>query len=248
MAKRTPRQELRANTTRAPYRREKASAVPVSAADGAAVAASAADAKASKSNDVGPPKETSKAEPGDAKGAATPATPAADSQDPKAKADVGPVASDKKTSNSESIESKSESHKAPAPAPVEPPAPPAPATPVAAPAGPTAAELAAVAAAALANTAAVVEPLPTPDALDKRDPDSAAEPPGRAPPGDARSMRDHEGFVLVYRSGAAVVSRRGRLGTYGTWRVVDYPGPAQAAHAYALECSRLTAQGFHDVG
>jgi hypothetical protein len=43
------------------------------------------------------------------------------------------------------------------------------------------------------------------------------------------------------------VSRRGKLGEHGVWRTVAYPGAAQAAHAFALECSRLIEQGFRDV-
>ncbi len=89
--------------------------------------------------------------------------------------------------------------------------------------------------------------LPHPAALVVGDPAEPLPPPGRAPAGDARSLRSVDQFALVYRHGATVVSRRGALGQRGTWRAVDYPSPALAAHAYALECSRLVGQGFRDV-
>lgn len=106
--------------------------------------------------------------------------------------------------------------------------------------------LAAVQSALHFAAAALVE-LTAPAALVHREPTSPEPPPGRAPRGDARSLRSESQFALIYRHGAAVVSRRGKLGEHGVWRVIDYPNPAAAAHAYALECSRLAEQGFHDV-
>lgn len=79
------------------------------------------------------------------------------------------------------------------------------------------------------------------------DPTAPAPPPGKVPPGDSRSMRTDSQFALVYRHGASVISRRGMLGQRGVWRVVDYPGPTQAAAAYAAECSKLRGQGFVDL-
>ena len=38
----------------------------------------------------------------------------------------------------------------------------------------------------------------------------------------------------------------GFLGTRGQWRVVEYPTPASASHAYARECSRFVSDGFSD--
>ena len=64
---------------------------------------------------------------------------------------------------------------------------------------------------------------------------------------DARSFRCGDQLAVVHRRGAAIISRRGTLGQRGAWRIVDYPSPTLAAHAYALECSRLVAEGFHDV-
>lgn len=95
-------------------------------------------------------------------------------------------------------------------------------------------------------TAALVA-LPHPADLVAGDPSAPEPPPGAAPAGDARSLRAGDQFALIYRHGAAVVSQRGKLGERGTWRVVDYPSPTLAAHAYALECSRLAGQGFRDV-
>jgi hypothetical protein len=109
-------------------------------------------------------------------------------------------------------------------------------------------ELLAVATSALGFAVDALASLPPPDQLVHREPTATEPPPGRAPRGDARSLRSDTQFALIYRSGAAVVSRRGKLGEHGVWRVVEYPGAAQAAHAYALECSRLIEQGFRDVG
>lgn len=99
----------------------------------------------------------------------------------------------------------------------------------------------------LAFADAALAALPHPAEIVDGDPAAPEPPPGPAPAGDARSLRTPAAFALVYRHGAAVISRRGALGQRGTWRVVDYPSAALAAHAYALECSRLVAQGFRDV-
>jgi hypothetical protein len=133
----------------------------------------------------------------------------------------------------------------PAPPPVAAtPMPPPPAAPLAAVALP---DLLAITQSALGFAAAALAVLPEPDALVHRDPAAAEPPPGKAPRADARSLRSDSQFALIYRAGATVVSRRGKLGEHGVWRTVGYPGAAQAAHAYALECSRLIEQGFRDV-
>jgi hypothetical protein len=94
---------------------------------------------------------------------------------------------------------------------------------------------------------AALTSLPAPEDLVAGDPTSPSPPPGRVPPGDSRSLRLDGQFALIYRHGASLVSRRGMIGQRGVHRVVDYPGPIQAAAAYAAECSRLRAQGFVDV-
>jgi hypothetical protein len=149
---------------------------------------------------------------------------------------------------------------------VDPPSPPVPVpVPVPAPAPvplPTAApllehptgpilptfDLRALARTALGFAEAALATLPAPsEILLGADPTVPSPPPGPVPAGDSRSMRQGEHFALVYRHGASVVSRRGLIGQRGTWRVVDYPGPAQASHAYATECSKLRDQGFVDL-
>lgn len=90
-----------------------------------------------------------------------------------------------------------------------------------------------------------------PTALPVGDPNSPAPPPGKAPPGDSRSFRRfHEGveeFVLLYRYDSLLITRSGRVGTLGTYKVVEYPHIGAAAHAYAHQCSNLTASGFRDL-
>lgn len=194
MAKRPPRQELRATPARAPYRRTKAATAP----------------------------------PATSLDLPVPAPPAAPT--PAAPTRLDP----------------------PMPAPMAPPPTsldlPMPAPhPVAALTMAELPDLMAVVQRALGFADAALTYLPPPSELVHRDPASPEPPPGRAPRGDARSMRSDSQFALIYRSGAAVVSRRGKLGEHGVWRVVEYPGAAQAAHAYAVECSRLVEQGFHDV-
>src|SRR5258706_418385 len=76
-----------------------------------------------------------------------------------------------------------------------------------------------------------------------------ARPPGAVPSGDSRSMRrrtDHYEFALVYRIQTFVISRTGEVGKRGQWRVVEYPTPSSASHAYAKECSRFVSEGFSD--
>lgn len=97
------------------------------------------------------------------------------------------------------------------------------------------------------------EHLVAPDRISPGDPRFPAAPPRRAPPGDCRSLRRaREGaaalFALVYRHGASLVMRTGTVGTYGVWRVVDYPTPAAAARAYAREVGVFVDDGYTDVG
>ncbi len=94
---------------------------------------------------------------------------------------------------------------------------------------------------------ATLTALPHPAELIATDPSSPEPPPGRPPAGDARSLRADDQFALIYRHGASIVSRRGKLGERGAWRVVDYPSAALAARAYAVECSRLLSLGFRDL-
>lgn len=105
----------------------------------------------------------------------------------------------------------------------------------------------AVAQSALGFAAAALAYLPGPREIVQGEPTATEPPPGRAPAGDARSLRSPDQFALIYRHGASVISRRGKVGERGAWRVIDYPAPTAAAHAYALECSRLIEQGFRDV-
>lgn len=210
MAKRTPRQELRAPARTAPYRREKAAAAPPPPMPA----------------DLPPP--SVRLDP--AAVDAPVATPVAAAAAPVVAAPIAaPVA------------------EAPSPTPVflDLPMPVAPLPPTTA--MPSLPDLIAVARGALGFAAAALAPLPAPTEIVHGDPTAAEPPPGRAPAGDARSFRSDDQFALVYRHGASVISRRGKLGERGAWRVVDYPGPGPAAHAYALECSRLVEQGFRDV-
>jgi hypothetical protein len=91
--------------------------------------------------------------------------------------------------------------------------------------------------------------MPGPREIPTGHPDDAASPPGRVPAGDSRSMRrrtDRYEFALVYRIQTYVISRVGVVGTRGQWRVVEYPTPTMASHAYAKECSRFVSEGFSD--
>lgn len=132
---------------------------------------------------------------------------------------------------------------APSTRPLDLPMPPAPAPA----AMPDLGALMATLQTSLGYASAALAALPHPDDVVGGDPAAPEAPPGPAPAGDARSLRTADEFALVYRHGAAVVARRGKLGERGTWRVVDYPSAALAAHAYALECSRLVGQGFRDL-
>jgi hypothetical protein len=91
--------------------------------------------------------------------------------------------------------------------------------------------------------------MPGPREVPAGHPDDAASPPGRVPAGDSRSMRrrtERYEFALVYRIQTYVISRVGVVGTRGQWRVVEYPTPTMASHAYAKECSRFVSEGFSD--
>lgn len=88
--------------------------------------------------------------------------------------------------------------------------------------------------------------MPMPREIPGGNPDDAAPAPGHVPPGDSRSLRRANEFALVYRIGTSVISRFGRVGTRGQWRVVEYPTSASASNAYAKECSRFVSEGFSD--
>ena len=91
--------------------------------------------------------------------------------------------------------------------------------------------------------------MPGPREIPAGHPDDTASPPGRVPAGDSRSMRrrtERYEFALVYRIQTYVISRVGVVGTRGQWRVVEYPTPTMASHAYAKECSRFVSEGFSD--
>ena len=101
------------------------------------------------------------------------------------------------------------------------------------------------------RSGAVEDPthMPGPREIPAGHPDDLAAPPGRVPAGDSRSMRrrtDRYEFALVYRIQTYVISRVGVVGTRGQWRVVEYPTPTMASHAYAKECSRFVSDGFSD--
>ena len=88
--------------------------------------------------------------------------------------------------------------------------------------------------------------MPGPRDVPSGDPDDAAPPPGRVPPGDSRSFRRGNEFALIYRVGTSIIIRTGRVGTRGQWRVVEYPTSATASSSYAKECSRFVSDGFSD--
>lgn len=88
--------------------------------------------------------------------------------------------------------------------------------------------------------------MPGPREIPSGSPDDPAAPPGHVPPGDSRSLRREDEFVLVYRVGTCVITRTGRVGTRGQWRVVEYPTSAGASNYYAKECSRFVSEGFSD--
>jgi hypothetical protein len=88
--------------------------------------------------------------------------------------------------------------------------------------------------------------MPGPREVPSGNPDDPASPPGLVPPGDSRSLRRGDEFALVYRISTCVVSRTGRVGTRGQWRVVEYPTSSAASSSYAKECSRFVSEGFSD--
>ncbi|MEO8842016.1 MAG: hypothetical protein ABI591_08280 [Kofleriaceae bacterium] len=88
--------------------------------------------------------------------------------------------------------------------------------------------------------------MPGPRDIPGGEPDDRAPAPGRVPPGDSRSLRRPSDFALIYRVGTYVISRFGRVGTRGQWRVVEYPTSSSASHSYAKECSRFVSEGFSD--
>jgi hypothetical protein len=88
--------------------------------------------------------------------------------------------------------------------------------------------------------------MPGPKQIPAGNPDDPAPAPGTVPPGDSRSLRRGDEFALIYRVGTCVISRSGRMGTRGQWRVVEYPTYAFASSAYAKECSRFVSEGFSD--
>jgi hypothetical protein len=88
--------------------------------------------------------------------------------------------------------------------------------------------------------------MPAPREVPSGNPDDPAPPPGHVPPGDSRSLRRDLDFALIYRVGTCVISRTGRVGTRGQWRVVEYPTSAAASNSYAKECSRFVSEGFSD--
>lgn len=88
--------------------------------------------------------------------------------------------------------------------------------------------------------------MPAPREVPSGNPEDPAPPPGSVPPGDSRSLRLENEFALIYRVGTCVISRTGRIGTRGQWRVVEYPTSAAASNAYAKECSRFVSEGFSD--
>jgi predicted DNA-binding WGR domain protein len=91
--------------------------------------------------------------------------------------------------------------------------------------------------------------MPGPREIPPGEPGDPARPPGSVPRGDSRSMRrraDRYEFALIYRIQTYVISRFGTVGTRGQWRVVEFPTPTSASHAYAKECSRFVSDGFSD--
>jgi hypothetical protein len=88
--------------------------------------------------------------------------------------------------------------------------------------------------------------MPGPKGIPSGDPGDPAPPPGLVPPGDSRSLRRGDEFVLIYCVGTCVITRSGRVGTRGQWRVVEYPTYAFASNSYAKECSRFVSEGFSD--
>jgi hypothetical protein len=88
--------------------------------------------------------------------------------------------------------------------------------------------------------------MPGPREIPGGEPNDPAPAPGTVPPGDSRSLRRGNDFALIYRVQTFVISRFGKVGTRGQWRVVEYPTSASASHAYAKEASRFVSEGFTD--
>lgn len=88
--------------------------------------------------------------------------------------------------------------------------------------------------------------MPGPREIPSGEPGDPAPAPGTVPRGDSRSLRRGDEFALIYRVQTFVISRFGRVGTRGQWRVVEYPTSASASHAYAKEASRFVSEGFTD--
>jgi hypothetical protein len=92
--------------------------------------------------------------------------------------------------------------------------------------------------------------MPGPMEIPDGSPEDPAPAPGRAPPGDSRSLRRRDAttyqFALIYRRDTFLITRFGVVGMRGQWRVVEYPTSAAASHAYAKECSRFVSDGFSD--
>jgi len=88
--------------------------------------------------------------------------------------------------------------------------------------------------------------MPGPKDIPGGNPEDPAPAPGHVPPGDSRSLRCEDEFALIYRVGTCVITRTGRIGTRGAWRVVEYPTSSAAANSYAKECSRFVTDGFSD--
>jgi len=88
--------------------------------------------------------------------------------------------------------------------------------------------------------------MPGPREIPSGEPGDPAPAPGHVPPGDSRSLRRGNEFVLIYRVQTFVISRVGVIGTRGQWRVVEYPTSSSASHSYAKEASRFVSEGFSD--
>lgn len=88
--------------------------------------------------------------------------------------------------------------------------------------------------------------MPGPREIPSGEPGDPAPAPGTVPRGDSRSLRRGNDFALIYRVQTFVISRFGKVGTRGIWRVVEYPTSASASHAYAKEASRFVSEGFTD--
>lgn len=88
--------------------------------------------------------------------------------------------------------------------------------------------------------------MPGPREIPGGEPGDPAPAPGTVPPGDSRSLRRENEFVLIYRVQTFVITRTGTVGTRGQWRVVEYPTSSSASHSYAKEASRFVSEGFSD--